>query len=187
MRFRRERMTIGLLLVAAVAGCKQYDSPTTQSSPADAARATSTTSGATGSPAPDSRSASASAEAGGASLGVAGSSRNGRHLVDASGRTLYVLQADDDGASGCSDACTTKWPPLLAVQGVAKALDPSIKASAITNFQRPDGDVQLAYQGRPLYRYAQDARTGQMGGQGVKDQFGEWYLLAPDGRPIEGH
>jgi predicted lipoprotein with Yx(FWY)xxD motif len=186
----RERWMTGLLLVAAIAGCKQYDSPTTQASPADAANgsAPSTASGASGSPGPAAPSAVPDQpNQTGADLGVANSADNGKYLVDATGKTLYVLQSDSKGASSCSDACTTKWPPLLAPQGTPKALDPSIKSDAIVDIQRTDGGVQVTYQGHPLYHYGQDMTAGQINGQGVKDQFGEWYMLDPTGKPIEGH
>jgi predicted lipoprotein with Yx(FWY)xxD motif len=188
MMFRRERMMTGLLLLVAIAGCKQYDSPTTQASPADAAKAPSTTSGATGTPGPAAPGAVPDQpNQTGADLGVANSADNGKYLVDATGKTLYVLQSDSKGASGCSDACSTKWPPLLAPQGTPKALDASIRPDAIVNIQRTDGGVQVTYQGHPLYHFAQDMTAGQINGQGVKDQFGEWYLLDPAGKPIEGH
>lgn len=188
MTFRPEWM-VGALLVAALAGCKQYDSPTTQTSPATSDRTAtpSTTSGATGAPGPAAASpVSDQANQAGAGLDVADSS-NGTYLVDGTGRALYMLQADAKGASSCYDACTTKWPPLLAPQHGSRAPGPSIKSSAIVNIQRTDGFVQVSYQGHPLYHFAQDTTAGQIGGQGTKDQFGEWYLLDATGKPIEGH
>jgi predicted lipoprotein with Yx(FWY)xxD motif len=190
MKVRRGRVMAGLLLVTAIAGCKQYDSPTTQTSPPDAAKATgpSTVSGASGVPGPAAPNAVPDQpNQTGADLGVANSADNGKYLVDATGKTLYVLQSDSKGASSCYDACSTKWPPLLAPQGTPRALDPSIKADAIVNIQRTDGTVQVTYQGHPLYHYGQDATAGQINGQRQKDQFGEWYMLDPAGKPIEGH
>jgi predicted lipoprotein with Yx(FWY)xxD motif len=175
-----------LALVAAMAGCKQYDSPTTQASPASSASAPSPTTGATGTPGPSAPSAVPDQPSqSGADLGVANSADYGKYLVDATGKSLYLLQKDANGASSCYDACSTKWPPLLSPGGTPKALDPSIQGNAIVNIQRTDGNVQVTYQGHPLYHYVEDASAGQLNGQGVKDQFGEWYLVTPGGKPLE--
>lgn len=182
-----KRAFIGLALLAAVAGCKQYDSPTTQSSPASSASAPPR-SGATGTPRPAAPSAVPDQPSqAGADLGVANAADYGKYLVDATGKSLYVLQKDAKGASSCYDACSTKWPPLLSPSGTPKALDPTIQGNAIVNIQRTDGQVQVTYQGHPLYHYAEDVSAGQLNGQGVKDQFGEWYLVTPAGKPLEAH
>jgi len=177
-----------LALIAGICGCKQYDSPTTQASPASNASMPSTTTGATGTPGPGAPSAVPDQPSqSGADLGVANSADYGKYLVDATGKSLYVLEKDSKGASSCYDACSTKWPPLLSPNGTPKALDPSIQANAIVNIQRTDGNVQVTYQGHPLYHYVEDASAGQLNGQGVKDQFGEWYLVTPEGKPLEAH
>jgi predicted lipoprotein with Yx(FWY)xxD motif len=176
-----------LAMVAVLGACKQYDSPTTQSSPAtgDAAPAPTTASGAIGAPGPAAPAAVPDQpNETGADLGVANSADHGKYLVDATGRTLYILQKDSTGASSCYDACSTQWPPLLAPKGKPKALDPSIQGNAIVNIQRTDGSVQVTYHGHPLYHYAQDQAAGQINGAGVKDQFGEWYLVTPAGEPM---
>jgi len=177
---------IALALLAGAAACKRYDSPTTQTSPASSASVPSATTGATGTPGPAAPSAVPDQpNQSGADLGVANSADYGKYLVDATGKSLYVLQKDSKGASSCYDACSTKWPPLLSPAGTPKALDPSIQANAIVNIQRTDGNVQVTYQGHPLYHYVEDASAGQLNGQGVKDQFGEWYLVTPAGKPLE--
>ena len=183
-----KQVFVGLVLVAAIAGCKQYDSPTAQTSPASSASVPSQTTGATGTPGPGAPSAVPDQpNQSGADLGVANSADYGKYLVDATGKSLYVLEKDSKGASSCYDACSTKWPPLLSPGGTPRALDPSIKADAIVNIQRTDGNVQVTYQGQPLYHYIEDASAGQLNGQGVKDQFGEWYLVTPEGKPLEAH
>jgi predicted lipoprotein with Yx(FWY)xxD motif len=186
----RHRLLTAAVVIAAIGGCKQYDSPTTQTSPPDqpGPSSPSTTSGATGTPGPAAPAAVPDQPSqAGADLGVSNSADHGKYLVDATGKTLYVLEKDSKGASSCYDACSTQWPPLLAPEGTPKALDPSVKADAIVNIQRTDGTVQVTYQGHPLYHYAQDQAAGQINGQGVKDQFGEWYMVSPAGEPMESH
>ena len=40
----------------------------------------------------------------------------------------------------------------------------------------------MTYNDWPLYYFAQDSAPGDVNGQGVGDV---WYLLSPDGEPIE--
>ena len=172
---------LSMACVAAFGSCKQYDSPSTQTSSPGRSPNPSTASQATG--APGSAKATVSDQSShGAGIGVA----HGGYLVDATGRTLYALAKDGKGQSSCYDACSTRWPPLLSPQqGTVQTLDPSIKADAIVDMQRTDGAVQVTYQGHPLYHYAQDPAAGQTNGQGIKDQFGEWYMLSPSGEPLD--
>jgi predicted lipoprotein with Yx(FWY)xxD motif len=123
----------------------------------------------------------------GADLGVAESAQHGRYLVDATGRALYLLEQDSNGTSTCHDACATQWPPLLAQQGTPRTLDPSLDDGAVGVIQRKDGTQQVSFNGHPLYHYARDTAAGQINGAGRKDQFGEWYLLGPEGNPLQGH
>jgi predicted lipoprotein with Yx(FWY)xxD motif len=186
---RRSWTCVGIVCIAALAGCKQYDSPATQTSPPESnAQLPASTTSASGAPAatapnavPDQPNQT------GADLGVANSADHGKYLVDATGQTLYMLEKDSKGASSCYDACSTQWPPLLSPKGTPKALDPALQAGAIVNIQRTDGSVQVTYQGHPLYHYSKDAAPGQINGQGIHDQFGEWYMLTPAGEPLEGH
>ena len=118
-------------------------------------------------------------------LKVAQSSEHGTYLADANGRALYLLEADAQGASKCTDACAQAWPPLIANQGNPTAADASVQANLISTIQRPDGTRQVTYGGHPLYYYAQDQGPGETKGQDLTDQWGEWYLVTPAGKPLE--
>ena len=43
--------------------------------------------------------------------------------------------------------------------------------------KRPDGTVQVAYKGEPLYTFASDHQSGETNGQGIKD-VGTWTVVA---------
>ena len=119
------------------------------------------------------------------SLKVAQSSEHGTYLADANGRALYLLEADAQGPSRCTDACAQAWPPLIGNQGAPPAADPSVQANLISTIQRPDGTLQVTYGGHPLYYYAQDRGPGETKGQDLTDQWGEWYLVTAAGKPLE--
>ena len=72
-------------------------------------------------------------------------------LVDSRSMTLYTFDKDPAGAgkSACNAQCAGVWPPLAAAAGSAAGGD-------FGEITREDGSKQIAYKGRPLYRYAPD-------------------------------
>jgi predicted lipoprotein with Yx(FWY)xxD motif len=112
------------------------------------------------------------------------SSNTGRFLVDGQGRSLYLFERDERGESYCTDACAAVWPPLET--NSTPQASGGLSSSALGTITRGDGGRQVTYDGHPLYYYAADASTpGRTTGQSI-EQFGaEWYLLKPDGTPVE--
>ena len=103
----------------------------------------------------------------------------GEILVDGDGMTLYLFTTDPEGESVCADDCAVAWPPLV-VDGDPVAGD-GVDGSLIGTIERDDGDTQVAYDGAPLYTWAQDQEPGDVTGQGVQDV---WFVVAPDGTPV---
>lgn len=95
-------------------------------------------------------------------------SANAQHqLVGEHGMTLYVFDTDgDSGHSTCSGPCASVWPPYAADAG-ATASD------GFSAIARPDSSLQWAFKGRPLYRYAGDAKPGDHRGDGIN---GTWHI-----------
>jgi predicted lipoprotein with Yx(FWY)xxD motif len=121
---------------------------------------------------------------GGGAMVRAMPSENGRILVDGKGHTLYLFEKDEEGESYCDGACAAVWPPYET--DAAPHAGGGLAGSALGTIKRPDGDLQVTYQGHPLYYYAADASTlGKTKGEGL-EQFGaEWYLVGPNGKPVE--
>jgi len=121
---------------------------------------------------------------GGAAMVRAMPSENGRILVDSKGHTLYLFEKDEEGESYCDGACAAVWPPYETE--AAPRAGGGLTGSSLGTIKRPDGDLQVTYQGHPLYYYAADASTvGKTKGEGL-EQFGsEWYLVGPNGKPVE--
>jgi predicted lipoprotein with Yx(FWY)xxD motif len=126
---------------------------------------------------------SASSSSSAAVVQTAGGSL-GTHLVDSSGRTLYLWVADTSSQSTCDGACAEAWPPL-STTGAPKA-GAGVRASLLGTTARSDGTREVTYAGHPLYFFAGDTSPGQTTGQG-SDQFGApWWVVAPSGKAIEG-
>ena len=100
----------------------------------------------------------------------------GKVLVDARGRTLYLFEADKGTKSACGGACASVWPPLT-ITGHPTA-GPGVTASKLGTTKRSDGATEVTYNGHPLYTYAGDSAPGQTSGQGLDDYGAEWYALA---------
>jgi len=106
---------------------------------------------------------------------VASQESPGSFLTDRTGKTLYYFTKDTAGASACTGACLTKWPAFSADPVSAPSL---LKPADITSLLRADGVKQTAYMGRPLYYFADDAKPGDMKGQGFNTV---WYVANVSG------
>jgi predicted lipoprotein with Yx(FWY)xxD motif len=127
--------------------------------------------------------ATAPASAGGGSSVKLASTKLGKVLVDAQGRTLYLFEADKGPMSACDGACATVWPPLKA-SGKPIA-GPGVTASKLGTTKRSDGATEVTYNGHPLYTYAGDSAPGQTSGQGLDDYGAEWYALSAGGTKVD--
>ena len=105
------------------------------------------------------------------------------YLANSAGSALYFMEGDSDG-SGCVDACTEAWPPVL-VDEVAPTAGPQLQGGMLATITREDGAVQVSYNQHPLYRYAADIGAGRTAGHGVEDQWGHWHLIGPAGEALE--
>jgi predicted lipoprotein with Yx(FWY)xxD motif len=94
-------------------------------------------------------------------------------LVNERGMTLYRLSAEKRGKFICmTKVCLSLWHPLV----VAKGTTPT-GARFLSTVKRPDGRLQVAYHGGPLYTFAQDRKPGDVKGNGFKD-VGVWRPAA---------
>ena len=103
-------------------------------------------------------------------------------LVDASGRTLYLFEADKGTSSTCYNACATYWPPLLT--NGAPVAGTGVNPALLGTTKRTDGTTEVTYGGHPLYYVVTDHNPGDATGQGV-DNFGApWDVVGRDGKQI---
>lgn len=117
-----------------------------------------------------------------AGVKVANNEEYGAYLVDAEGRSLYVLEGSrqsGQGAGGrqCTGECLASWPAFTG-----GAADGSTAGGAAQG-QAPQ---PVSFAGWPLYYYSGDRVPGSAAGQAYADKFGTWHLLSPQGEPIQG-
>jgi len=83
----------------------------------------------------------------------------GEYFTDTKGMSLYTYDPDTPGKSKCNGLCAVFWPPVIATN-TAKP------TPGLTIITRDDGAKQWAYNGKPLYGYANDTRPGDTSGDG---------------------
>ncbi len=83
--------------------------------------------------------------------------------------SLYFYANDAANTSNCYGDCAVNWPPALLDFGAQLGENYSL-------FEREDGNMQIAFKGRPLYRFAGDQNVGDITGDGIG---GVWELARP--------
>ena len=117
-----------------------------------------------------------------ATVSTAKNAALGTIVVGSTGRTLYHYLDDHGKKIDCTGACATQWPPVLVAKSAKPVAGAGIKAGKLGTITRPDGTVQVTYNGFPLYRFAGDTKSGQANGQGLESS---WYALAPSGAVVK--
>lgn len=96
-------------------------------------------------------------------------------FADPQGYTLYVTERDSrPGKSTCFSECIKEWPPVRAAVDAKPFGD-------WTLIPRDDGAAQWAFQGRPLYRYRRESRTGW-----AEAQSRVWLIATTTPFPVRG-
>jgi predicted lipoprotein with Yx(FWY)xxD motif len=93
-----------------------------------------------------------------------------KYISDGAGFALYRSSADTVGTlaskpvSHCDAACTASWPPFTLDRFVVPS---SFVEGDFSIFVRADAQLQVAYRGAPLYRFASDHQPGATLGSAV--------------------
>lgn len=111
------------------------------------------------------------------------SSALGQILVDGSGRTLYLFEADKSSMSTCYGDCASVWPPLIA--DGAPLAGAGINQSLLSTSARKDGSLGVVYNGHPLYYFVSDKQPGDATGQAISSFGAEWYVLSSAGTKVD--
>jgi len=169
---------IGLLAAACSSG-----SSTATSSPAASPATTQASSPAASSPAASSPAATGQAASAATVSLRAISGIPHKALVGSAGRALYLFEADKNGTSACSGKCAAAWPPDT-VTGTPQA-GSGVNQALLGTIKRPDGTLQVTYNGHPLYYFTGDSGAGAAHGQGSKAFGAGWYVVSASGSKID--
>jgi len=90
-------------------------------------------------------------------------------LVGHKEMTLYTFDKDTKGSgkSVCNGDCAKNWPPYLAT-------DKDKAADKFTIVTRDDGKKQWAFDGKPLYYWAEDMKKGDKTGD---NRSNVWHII----------
>ena len=104
------------------------------------------------------------AVSGGVTVGTA-TTGLGVVLTGADGLTLYTHAGDTATTSTCTGSCLAAWPPLTVATAQQAAAAPGVNGQLAT-IVRPEGSLQVTYDGQPLYYWQGDTKPGDVTGQG---------------------
>ena len=113
-----------------------------------------------------------------ANLKVTTDPKLGAILTSSDGLTLYTFNQDTAGKSTCNADCAATWPPLTTSSADAPKVDGATGDFSVIT--RDDGAKQIAFNGKPLYRFAADKKAGDTTGEGVG---GVWFAARASGAP----
>jgi predicted lipoprotein with Yx(FWY)xxD motif len=108
-------------------------------------------------------------------LNVGGNDALGPFLVGPDGMTLYTFTRDPLDGTACVDACANNWPPLTVEDADSVTVAEGIPGEAGT-ITRPDGTLQVTYNGMPLYYWNADEAPGDARGNA---RFNVWWVMPP--------
>lgn len=104
------------------------------------------------------------------------------YVVDSNRRAVYLLEGDADG-SGCGEGCLRDWAPVMPPTG-DPTTDGALAPVLVDIIRRPDGTEQMTYNNHPLYHYVGDQTVGDTHGHQLRDDWGSWYLVTPQGTAV---
>jgi predicted lipoprotein with Yx(FWY)xxD motif len=111
----------------------------------------------------------------------------GSVLVDQTGAALYTPDEEADGKILCTAGCLQFWTPLAA-SGAPTAADGV--TGKLDTVKRPDGGMQVTFDGKPLYSFSEDEKPGQVTGDGFEDSFDgqsfTWHAVTTKGTSSGG-
>ncbi len=109
----------------------------------------------------------------------------GQVITDGQGFTLYMYAPDHRGPSQCYGLCSRQWPPLMLPHGISRPrAGRGVDGALLGTVRRKGGDLQVTYDGWPLYLWQGDTAPGEATGQA--DDMGLWYTVSVTGAVDRG-
>jgi predicted lipoprotein with Yx(FWY)xxD motif len=111
----------------------------------------------------------------------------GTVLVNQKGQTLYMLTSEKGDKITCtaSSGCLHAWPETDLPSGATAAKAGSgVQSSLLGTVKGATGQMEVTYNGWPLYTFIGDSAAGQAKGQALTNFGGTWYVLNTAGNPV---
>lgn len=102
----------------------------------------------------------------------------GNILVAPNGRTLYTYSRDTQASSTCYNDCASLWPAALV--DTPDQIRNTDLPGDFDAFLRSDGTYQVTLEGKPLYFYNADTKSGDVNGNGVQKQWSVVLIKLPN-------
>src|ERR687896_15482 len=104
-------------------------------------------------------------------------------LFDANGQVVYVFEIDRPNPSNCpSEECVKAWPPVLTQEQPTAGT--GVDEALLGTIRRSDGQLQVTYNGRPLYFYEHEG-PGEIRCHNVDLHGGLWWVVTASGTPAD--
>jgi len=97
-------------------------------------------------------------------------------IAGSNGMTLYNFTKDvkDSGKSACSGGCLETWPALTVASASAATGGTGVTGTLGTITREDNGQLQVTYNGLPLYFFKNDKAPGDLNGV-----YENWVTVAP--------
>jgi predicted lipoprotein with Yx(FWY)xxD motif len=97
-------------------------------------------------------------------------------VAGANGMTVYTFSRDmaGSGTSQCNGGCAATWPPLTVAAGAVPTGGSGVAGRIATITRSGGGGLQVTYNGKPLYFFANDKAPGDTNGN-----YPGWSLVKP--------
>ena len=109
-------------------------------------------------------------------LSVVTSDELGDMLVAPNGMTVYTFANDEPGVSNCTEGCLENWPAVRALERDRLVGGEGMMGELGSIVRADNNQIQITYNGMPLYFFAEDTAPGDTNGQGAGDV---WFVAAP--------
>jgi predicted lipoprotein with Yx(FWY)xxD motif len=118
----------------------------------------------------------------------------GEFIVGQNNKTLYILDSEHVGSGftaadfkiKCLSNCLKTWIPLIIKDNTELMITGNkLQKNLLGKIKRENGKMQATYNGFPLYYFISDRKAGDTLGQNKKTEWGLWYVLGVDGKPIK--
>jgi len=97
-------------------------------------------------------------------------------VAGSNGMTVYQFAMDvkDSGTSNCTSGCIGIWPALTVPAGATPVAGPGVTGKLGTITRADNGQLQVTYNGLPLYFFSNDKAPGDTNGV-----YTNWNIVHP--------